>query len=293
MKKKIDKLYERLGKTPGKPQNVESALNLFGVTKFQEHTLKQFRGEDYWVKNANEIVGRLEKYKNAIKHTTDGSVYANFDQFIEKELVAVYDHQELYESLVHEVTQQKHKWKLFEDASQEIIRKLELPQEEKTENVLRFIRNQNSIIEALPVIQEALKDEILVDIFSGNTFNPNNFSEPKATFYVDKYGDPNERVEKDGKYHIKQDALQFLCLLPNESVNLAMNGVDPFVINFFDRGPGEEYMKALKTEIDRTMKKGGVLFAIANDYAEKIEENFDVLHRSMVADSMIYQKKST
>jgi len=61
---------------------------------------------------------------------------------------------------------------------------------------MRFIRNKSAITELLPKLQQKLKDSIIVDIFSGRTFEPKKFADPKAILYVDKFGNPSESVEE-------------------------------------------------------------------------------------------------
>ncbi len=287
------------GKKLNQKNNAETALTLLGVSKFQMETVKQFRGEDYLEKNGYEIIKRLNRYNFPITKAESSNPGSNFDQFLQKDLVAVHDHQDIYESLEVELNYFKEKGSEFQTAYEAVARKLGLNQSDQLSDAMRFIRNNSPIIELLPTLQKQLKDSVIVDIFSWWTLAPKEYSDPKAVLYVNKFGSPDESVEEWYRYALTQDALLFLCLLPDNSVNVSMNGVDYFIISNLGKSQ-KEYLQWLKNEIYRTLKQEWVFVACSNDFvgvnedgiAKGLAEGMKQIFYDKVAEKRVFQKKS-
>ena len=145
-----------------------------------------------------------------------------------------------------------------------------------------FMRNSVKKTNLRDFLRDKLTWEIVIDIFSPGSswsFYDCEFlknkkppgGNPKKIVFVDKYQINNVGNKitnpKDRDIYIPMDTLAFISLLPNNSVNYCMSGMDRTIIT------NEEYIDVLKKEVNRTIKKWGLFFGEYNDYKELIWEN--------------------
>jgi len=128
--------------------------------------------------------------------------------------------------------------------------------------------------ELIDSIRNGLRDEILVDLGGGwgDMWNAAIKVNAKAYINIDKNPpthwdkaidvttnlSPSSIVANEGNrtelLEIKADMLDFLSRLPDNSVNIVMNGIDDTILN------NQEYIRAVANEITRVTKKGGFVF---------------------------------
>ncbi len=128
-----------------------------------------------------------------------------------------------------------------------------------------------------------LEWEIVVDLFSAWSSRSffDTYSEltkwisrvwgnPKKLVFVDKYNIDLRDWNADTLYskwrniYIPTDSLILTSLLPNNSVNYIMSGIDRCIIK------NEKYIDYLKEEIQRTTKEWWLFFWFENDYSSRI-----------------------
>lgn len=133
--------------------------------------------------------------------------------------------------------------------------------------------------EVATILSQKLKDEIVVDLGCGSSdwgagaieqFNPSIY------VGVDKYAGENiltqtdwytgEREMQMKTAFIEQDALVFVSMLPENSVNFMMNGIDDVII------PDEEYWESIEKEVQRSLKPGGIIFGCGSIFGRFAKE---------------------
>jgi hypothetical protein len=168
------------------------------------------------------------------------------------------------------------------------------------------------------IIQEKLSGEILIDLFWNGETGLANIEDIdlKHLMHVD-IRIPHRLSSTDKRSYIQSDALSFISLLPDNSVNYFINAIDEAVL-------GQEYLRygenhkeinkkrqqiyewyfiKLTEEIQRTMKKGWILFGTNNDrsqqfgkgLSDKYEEYYQAdnplcARSSNLAKTYIYEK---
>jgi hypothetical protein len=119
-------------------------------------------------------------------------------------------------------------------------------------------------------LKERLSGKILIDLGGGRNRSIEALAQNFGVavyikvdvYYQSSLADEHGRLADNGKlqdgemvvYNIKSDMLQFLSTLPNDSVCIAINGIDMAVI------PSEEYHEALVKEIVRVLIPNGIVF---------------------------------
>jgi len=110
-------------------------------------------------------------------------------------------------------------------------------------------------------LDERPRNADIVKTYSVNQYVFN----PTQVLYVDLHNDDWQKTctrEGDNKAitqsYVKSDALQFISLLPNDSVCYLISGFDDYVIKSY-MPLGAKYLEALNQELLRTTNTQGVI----------------------------------
>ncbi len=117
--------------------------------------------------------------------------------------------------------------------------------------------------------QKHLNNKTIIDLCSPWTGEHYRFAlelKPKQIVYVDKFNKLN-LDEDPHQAQISMDALTFASLLPDNSVNYSMSGIDDIIINSHNTA-NMEYLYWLQKEIFRTLQLNGLFFWYSNDHAK-------------------------
>lgn len=89
---------------------------------------------------------------------------------------------------------------------------------------------------------------------------------PKKIIHVDLGNKDKNNItyRKIDESYIKDEALRFIALLPDDSVHYVLSWIDDCIIKW-DTDYGKRYLDFLSSEIYRTTKKGGIVTGIDFD----------------------------
>lgn len=156
----------------------------------------------------------------------------------------------------------------------------------------------------LPIVREMydflrkhLADKVLVSLGAVKTPLAEALAEtpPKVVINVDRYDDrigPREapldpysvttiKHEPDSavEWNVKADMLDFVSRLPDNSVNLQLDGIDTVIIDY------EPYHRALAQELIRVLRTGGVLLGNHVDAFDEVTRDTQLIqHRLGLVD---------
>jgi len=134
---------------------------------------------------------------------------------------------------------------------------------------LSFDTNTRAPKKVRTFFKSKLDGSIIVDLCSDGSweyYKKALWLDPKKMIYVDKHNIRSDSVWNEQQAFISCDALTFLSILPDHSIDCSMSGVDHWTITTWTPA-ASPYLSGLHQELARTLKIWGIFFWRHNSYA--------------------------